>query len=71
MPLHQLAEEPAALGERVEEGGRRTAEQFLWQQVEHLVGQFGRRKHLVVAEVGNTVQYVRIVVTAVHRLFLD
>ena len=40
-PFRNLAQEDPALAARVEKSRFGTAEQLLWQQVEHAVGQFG------------------------------
>ena len=61
-PLHYLAQEDAALGEGVEEGGVGTTEQLLRQEVEHLVRQLRRREHFVVAQIGYAIQHIRIVI---------
>ena len=66
-PLDYLAQEDARLAEGVEEGRSGIAEQLLRKQVQHLVGQSGRRKHLVVAEVGNAVQHIGIVFSILHK----
>ena len=57
--LHNLAQEDAALGERIEESRLRAPEKLLRQKVQHLVDHRRRREHLVRTEVGEAVQYVR------------
>lgn len=59
--LHYLAQEDATLGEGVEERGVGVAEQLLRQHVQHLIGERGRREHLVVREVRQAVQHVGVV----------
>ena len=61
-PLHYLAQEDAALGEGVEEGGLFATEQLLRQEVEHLVCQLRGREHFVVAQIGYAIQHIRIVI---------
>ena len=61
-PLHYLAQEDAALGEGVEEGGLFATEQLLRQEVEHLVCQLRGREHFVVAQIGYAIQHIGIVI---------
>lgn len=66
-PLDDLPEEDAALGERIQKPGVRTAEKVLRQQVQDAVGKLRRGEDFVVAQVGNAVEDVRVVVTVRHR----
>ena len=58
-PLGNLAQEDATLRAGIEKSRLRTAEQLLRQQVQHPISQFRRSEHLVTAQVGQAVQYVR------------
>ena len=59
--LGNLSQKDAALRAGVKELGVRTLEQFLWQHVQHLVGQLRWREHFVVAQVSQTRQYIGII----------
>ena len=59
--LGNLSQKDAALRAGVKELGVRTLEQFLWQHVQHLVGQLRWREHLVVAQVCQTRQDIGII----------
>ena len=59
--LGDLTEEHARLGERVEERDRTVRPDLLRQQVEHLVRKLRRGEHLIVGQVRQTRQHVRVV----------
>ena len=54
-PFDNLTKENSRLTEGIDERGSRVAEQLLRQHIQHLIGQCGWGKHLVVAEVGDAV----------------
>ena len=65
--LDDFTEEDTAFGEGVEECRVRAREEVLRQEVEHTIGQFRRGEHFVVAQIGNAVEDIGVVVTVLHR----
>lgn len=65
--LYDFTQENAAFRERVKERCFRTSEQFLRKQIQDLVGQGRRSEDLVIAQIGNTVEDVGIVIIR-HRI---
>jgi hypothetical protein len=57
-PFRNLAQEDPALAARVEKSRFGTAEQLLWQQVEHTIGQLGRGEDLVTGKVGQAIENI-------------
>lgn len=66
-PFDDFPQEYATLGEWVKECRVRTPEKLLRQQVQDAVRQFWRGEDLVVAQVRDTVEHVRVVGTIHHR----
>lgn len=66
-PFDDFPQEYATLGEWVKECRVRTPEKLLRQQVQDAVRQFWRGEDLVVAQVRDTVEHVRIIGTIHHR----
>ncbi len=61
-PFGNLAQKNAALAAWIKKARLGVAEQFLWQQVKHPVGEFRRREHLVAAQIGQAVENVGTIV---------
>ena len=61
-PSRDFAQKHARLGNRIEKRRVAVAPDFFWQQIEHSRHHAGRRKNLIVAEVGQTRQHVGIVI---------
>lgn len=64
--LDNLTQKDTTLTEWVQECSLGIGKKLLRQQVQHLVRQYRRRKDLVVAQVGKTVEHIGIVVTVRH-----
>lgn len=64
--LGDLPQKDAGLGRRVQKLGAGVPKQLLRQQVQHGVGDLGRGEHLVVAQVGQAGEDVRIVVGGIE-----
>ena len=65
--LDDFPEEDAALGERIQKLGVRTLEKVLRQQIQDAVSKLRRGEDFVVAQVGDSIEHVRIVITVHHR----
>ena len=65
-PPGDLPQEDAGLGRRVQELGVGVPKQLLGQQVQHGVGDLWRGEHLVVAQIGQAGEDVRIVVGGIE-----
>ena len=66
-PFHNLTQKDTRLAEGIEELRIGTAKQLLRKHIQHLVGQHRRRKHLIVAQVGDAVEHIGIVFTIRHK----
>ena len=64
--LGDLPQKDAGLGRRVQKLGAGVPKQLLGQQVQHGVGDLGRGEHLVVAQVGQAGEDIRIVVGGIE-----
>lgn len=67
-PFRNLAQEDPALAARVEKSRFGTAEQLLWQQVEHTIGQLGRGEDLVAGKVGQAVENIRTIMCHIDKV---
>ena len=66
-PFHNLTQKDTRLAEGIEKLRIRTAKQLLRKHIQHLVGQHRRRKHLIVAQVGDAVEHIGIVFAIRHK----
>ena len=67
-PFDYLTEKDSALAERVQKLCVRALEKFLRKKIKDAVRQFRRSEDLIVAQVRQTIEHIRIITVCRHRL---
>lgn len=65
-PFGNFPQKNAALAAGVQEGGGGVGKKLLRQQIQHGIGNFRRREHLITGKIGQAAQHVRVMDAVAH-----